>query len=88
MKPAAPSWALMSVVLPKDAETLEAAARSLNVPGHAIDPGFGLVPIDRSRGLYAVQVDAGFLEAAPVGEPYRGPFSDPPIAPFSLKDEK
>lgn len=81
------AWALMTVDLAASAKTLAAAARELKVPRQAIDRNFGLVPVDEAGGLYAVQVRAEALEAAAETTPYRGPHSNPPIAPFSVSDE-
>ena len=83
----AQNWALLTVELAAGGESLSAAARALNVPEAAIDPDFGLVPVDRERRLYAVQVKAEALPAASPDGDYRGPYSDPPIAPFGVEDD-
>lgn len=81
-----PAWALMTVALPPDDESLEAAARSLSVPVEAVDPTFGVTPLDREERLFAVQVRADALPAAESAGDYRGPFSNPRIAPFSMRE--
>ena len=59
------------------------AARLLGVEKTAIDRKFGVVAIDPDRQLYSVRVAADSLKEAPgSGEAYRGPFSDPKIAPM------
>jgi hypothetical protein len=64
--------------------TLESAARQLGVSVADIDPEFGVVLIDPTRGLYSVQVDGDSIADRTGGseEPYQGPFSNPRIASF------
>lgn len=80
-------WALMTVSLGKGDHSLAEAAESLSVPEEALDSAFGIVPVDHSRGLYAVQVDADQIMPQSYGD-YRGPYSDPEIAPFSIDTKK
>lgn len=80
-------WALMTVELTGDDRSLAAAAQALHVPDGSLDASFGLVPLDASRGLYAVQVRAEDLPAGQAAERYSGPFSNPPIAPFSMQGD-
>ena len=77
-------WALMSVALPEGETSLAEAARLLGVSDAALDADYGLVPIDRSRNLYAVQVRAEEIAGSTLGDAARGPFSNPRIAPFSM----
>jgi hypothetical protein len=59
------------------------AAAQLGMKTEDIDPAFGVVPLDREKGLYAVQVPADRVPAgAESATPYSGPFSNPRIAPF------
>jgi len=75
--------ALMTVEGKGAAPTIDDAARQLGVAAEDIDRTFGVVPLDASRGLYSVRVRADRLPAGDeVQQPYRGPFSDPTIAPF------
>lgn len=63
--------------------TLDAAAMQLGVGIADIDADFGVVPLDSASRLFSVRVRADRLPAAfGKQEPYQGPFSDPPIAPF------
>jgi hypothetical protein len=78
-----PVMTLMTVTGANGPPTLEAAAAELGVTIEDIDSSFGIVLVDPQRGLYCVQVRADRLPAeAGAGEPYRGPFSNPKIAPF------
>jgi hypothetical protein len=63
--------------------SLEEAARQLGVGVQDVDASFGVVPVDPANGLYGVQVRADRVPApAEAAEPYRGPYSNPKIAPF------
>jgi hypothetical protein len=74
---------LMTVEGKLGAPSLSEAASQLGVKVEDIDPVFGVVPVDPSRGLYSVQVRDDRLPAASsTSQPYRGPFSNPEIAPF------
>lgn len=82
---------LMTVTVPRGAPSLGEAARQLGVEVEDMDAIFGVVPIDPNRGIYAVQVRAGKLPAQQRGKPedYRGPWSNPRIAPFGpVHDDK
>jgi hypothetical protein len=59
------------------------AAAQLGMKAEDIDPAYGVVPLDREQGLYAVQVPADRVPAgAESATPYQGPFSNPRIEPF------
>jgi len=62
--------------------TLEAAAASLGVEETSLDANFGIVEIDPERNLYSVMVeeDASVPDSRS-GKEFRGPFSNPKIAP-------
>jgi hypothetical protein len=63
--------------------SLEDAARQLGVALEDVDASFGVVPVDPANGLYGVQVRADRLPpATEAAQPYRGPYSNPRIAPF------
>jgi len=67
----------------QQAPSLAEAAAQLGVSTQDLDEKFGVVPVDPSRGLYSVQVREGSVPAtSDAGQPYRGPFSNPRIAPF------
>ncbi len=73
---------LMTIVADKPPSLAEAAAL-LGVAVADLNEAFGVVPVDAAQGLYAVEVDADKVPAqAKEGEPYRGPFSSPRIAPM------
>lgn len=62
--------------------TLEAAADALGVDEASLDPEFGIIEIDPDKELYSVMVEEGALNSDFESEkPYRGPFSNPRIAP-------
>ena len=70
--------------------SLSEAARQLGVAIADLNADFGVVPIDPARQLYAVEVEAQSIGAEPAGkkEAYRGPFSNPRIAPFGPPKKK
>jgi hypothetical protein len=75
---------MMTVTLDASKASIDAAATQLGVPLKNMDHSFGVVPIDPDAGLYAVKVAR---HAAPPGQAqgtFRGPFSNPRIAPFGL----
>jgi hypothetical protein len=75
--------ALMTVTGANGPPSLEAAAAELGVTVDDIDQSFGIVAVDPQRGLYCVQVPADRVPTdTGSGETYRGPFSNPKIAPF------
>ena len=78
---------LMTVSIEKADASLSEAAASLGVSSVDLDEGFGLVPIDLDRGLYAVKVRHDALPSAD-GAKFRGPYSDPKIAPFGLSKKR
>jgi hypothetical protein len=63
-----------------DTASLVFAAHQIGVQLDAIDPAFGVLPVDPANGLYSVLVRADALP--PEFEkrlPFRGPFSNPSI---------
>ena len=79
---------LMTIVADKPPSLAEAAAL-LGVAPADLNEAFGVVPVDAAQGLYAVEVDADKVPAqAKEGEPYRGPFSSPRIAPMGTPRSK
>ena len=62
--------------------TLAEAARLLRVVEAALDAGFGVVEIDPDLGLYSVRVAADAVQDRQDEGGFRGPFSDPKIAPM------
>jgi hypothetical protein len=77
---------LMTVHGSDGAPSLAQAASELGVSVADIDDKFGIVPINPAEGLYAVQVKETSIDArAAAGADrsnYRGPYSNPQIAPF------
>jgi hypothetical protein len=68
--------------------SLESAAKQIGVQVADIDAQFGVVPIDLTNKLYAVQVRADRLPEHFVKKrPYSGPFSEPRIEPFGPLDD-
>ena len=79
--------ALMMVVGAGVAPSRSAAADQLGVAVTDIDADYGVVPIDPDRDVYAVRVRADRLPSEnDETKPYRGPYSDPKIAPFGGPD--
>jgi hypothetical protein len=76
------AFALMTVQLSKGSSSVADAAKKLGVDTSAIDPTFGVVPIDPERGAYAVQVRSDAIGEASDEAAFRGPWSNPAIAPF------
>ena len=77
-----PAVELMTVTSPHGAPSLGEAAKRLGVELSDMDATFGVVPVDPDRGMYAVQVRAGRVPKQAEGSDYRGPWSNPAIAPF------
>jgi hypothetical protein len=74
---------MMPVHKSNGAPSLAEAAGELGISVADIDQQFGVVAINPAQGLYAVQVKESSVGSAdPGGEPYRGPYSNPKIAPF------
>jgi hypothetical protein len=74
---------LMTVHGRDGSPSLADAARELGVSVSEMDGKFGVVPINPSQHLYAVQVRRNSLPAGtPSDKPYAGPYSNPKIAPF------
>ena len=83
MSEAGKNWVLMTVELGDRAPTLDKVAEVSGLPLAELDQAYGVVPIDRIKGLFAVQVQEAAL--ANVKEPasdVKGPFSNPRIEPF------
>lgn len=91
----APKTALMTVTGAERPPSLAEAAAELGLTVDALNPEFGVVPIDPTRRLFAVEVWADRLK--PMGDAgrgsgtagdgataddYRGPYANPEIAPF------
>ncbi len=75
--------ALMTVTGADRAPTLAEAAAQLGLAEGDLNGAFGVIPIDPGRQLYTVEVQADRLSSpAARSETYRGPFSNPEIAPF------
>lgn len=73
--------ALMTVTSSNGPPTLAEAAAQLGVAVEDLNESFGVVAIDPDKRLYSVEVREN--RAPPTTEqPYRGPYSNPPIAPF------
>jgi hypothetical protein len=74
---------MMPVHKSDGAPSLAEAASELGISVADIDQQFGVVAINPAQGLYAVQVKESSVGSADRGgEPYRGPYSNPKIAPF------
>jgi len=83
MSAAKPS--LMTVRGEPGPPTLAEAARQLGLPTGALDAAFGVVLVDPEQKLYCVEavVDADQPTRGEEGrEAFRGPYSNPEIAPF------
>jgi hypothetical protein len=86
-----PAVELMTVTVPHGKPTVAEAAKQLGVATEDVDAAFGVVPVDPDRGIYAVQVRADRLPKQPErpSSDYRGPWSNPPIAPLGpVQDDK
>ncbi len=77
---------LMTVHGSEGAPSIAQAASELGVSVADIDEKFGIVPINPDEGLYAVQVTESSINTRTAGDAdgsnYRGPYSNPRIAPF------
>lgn len=77
---------LMTVHGSDGAPSIAQAASELGVSVADIDEKFGIVPINPDEGLYAVQVTESSIDTRATGDAdpsnYRGPYSNPRIAPF------
>jgi hypothetical protein len=73
---------LMTVHGSNGAPSLAEAAGELGVSLADVDDKFGVVPINPDEKLYAVQVKESSVGARHRGGEYRGPYSNPRIAPF------
>jgi len=79
---------MMTVKLDAATASVAAAATQLGVPLTTMDHTFGVVPIDPDAGLYAVKVSRRAIPAAAPAGTFRGPFSNPRIAPFGLSKKE
>jgi hypothetical protein len=74
---------LMTVHGSDGAPSIAQAASELGISVADIDHKFGIVPINPAEGLYAVQVKESSVDAGRADRGnYRGPYSNPRIAPF------
>ena len=78
---AEPKTVLMTVTGNDGPPSLAEAAAQLGMAVGDLDPGFGVVPVDPDRKLYTVEARADRVLAQGT-EAYRGPYSNPQIAPF------
>jgi hypothetical protein len=76
----AADYVLMTVECGANSPSLEDAAAALGVPVSALDPVFGVVPIDPSKNLCAVQIRSNAVPK--VKGDFKGPFSNPRIETF------
>lgn len=77
------SMVLMTVHGSNGAPSLAQAASELGISIADIDSQFGVVPINPAESLYAVQVKESSVDSGGANrENYRGPYSNPEIAPF------
>lgn len=72
---------------PDGAPTLDEVMSTYGLTREEIDEEFGVIPVDRERSVYVVQVDenaaARLQGEAPAGRSdVEGVFSNPPIEPF------
>lgn len=79
---AAVDYVLMTVECVGSSPRLEDAALALGVPVSALDPGFGIVQIDPSKNLCAVQVIASAIPKTRDAGSFKGPFANPRIDTF------
>lgn len=75
------SVVLLTVRLPHGAD-LKSAMRHLELTEDEVDAGYGLVPIDPARNLYALRVTEEAGRRVTGGGSAEGPYSDPPIEPY------
>jgi hypothetical protein len=64
------------------APTYESVARQIGVDPEDIDRSFGIVLLDPTRSLYAVQARADRIPTTTAAESYQGPFANPEIGPL------
>lgn len=62
--------------------SLSEAAKQIGVDVSHLSASFGVVTIDAEQQLYAVEVDAASVPPSSGARPYRGPYSNPRIAPL------
>ena len=81
---------LMTVHGSNGQPSLAQAASELGVSVTDVDDQFGVVPINPAEGLYAVQVRESSVRVGHKARgDYRGPYSNPRIAPFGpIQSEK
>ncbi|MBS0249403.1 MAG: hypothetical protein JSR61_22555 [Proteobacteria bacterium] len=73
---------LMTVTGTDGPPSLTDAATQIGVDVSHLSASFGVVTIDAAQHLYAVEVDADSVPPSSNAKPYRGPFSNPRIAPL------
>jgi hypothetical protein len=73
---------LLTVKLKPAEASVEGARTKLGLGGDALDPGFGLVPIDPDHDLYAVLVEDTVAEGADPAGLAGGPYANPTIQPL------
>jgi hypothetical protein len=79
---AAADYVLMTVECAGSPPRLEDAALALGVPVSALDTGFGIIQIDPSKNLCAVQVLASAVPKTKDAGNFKGPFANPRIETF------
>ncbi|MFC0865589.1 hypothetical protein ACFHYQ_25165 [Sphaerimonospora cavernae] len=73
---------LITVRLPRGA-SLESAMRHLDLAEDEVDDGYGLIPVDPAKDLYAMRVtEAASRRMAGDRSEVSGPYADPPIEPM------
>jgi hypothetical protein len=72
---------LMGVVHQGGPPSLAEVALHLGVQIEDIDANYGVLLLDPEQGVYTVRVREDRIRPTS-SEPYRGPFSDPDIAPL------
>jgi hypothetical protein len=79
---AAQDYVLMTVECAGPSPRLEDAAHALGVPVSSLDAAFGIVPIDPSKNLCAVQVLASAVPKPKEKGGFKGPFANPRIETY------
>ena len=83
---------MIQMAFPEGKPTLAEAARALGLEESELDPDFGVIETDPTRGLFAMRVEeaaasrAASAIAARASGSAEGVFSDPKIAPFGPPD--
>jgi hypothetical protein len=74
---------LITVTLDAMSPSLADAATRTGLDPADLDAGYGVVPIDPEQKLFSVSVREDRVGAIIKSAIFSGPFSNPPIAPFS-----